>query len=27
VIEPVPLDHILHPEAKPKTKPQPVGAT
>jgi len=27
VIEPVPLDHTLHPEAKPKTKPQPVGAT
>lgn len=26
-IEPVPLDHILHPEAKSKPKPQPVGAT
>jgi transposase-like protein len=26
-IEPVPLDHILHPEARPKTKPQSVGAT
>lgn len=26
-IEPVPLDHILHPEMKPKTKPQSVGAT
>ena len=26
-IEPVPLDRILHPEAKPKAKPQSVGAT
>ena len=26
-VEPVPLRHILHPAAKPKTKPQPVGAT
>jgi transposase-like protein len=26
-VEPVPLDRILHPEAKAKTKPQPVVAT
>jgi transposase-like protein len=26
-VEPVPLDRILHPGAKPKTKPQAVGAT
>ena len=26
-VEPVPLDRILHSGAKPKTKPQPVGAT
>ena len=26
-IEPVPLDRILHPGTKAKTKPQPVGAT
>jgi hypothetical protein len=26
-VEPVPLDRILHPGAKPKTKPQSVGAT
>lgn len=26
-VEPVPLDHILHPEARAKTKPQPVGVT
>jgi transposase-like protein len=26
-IEPVPLDQILHPEARPKTKPQSVGVT
>ena len=26
-IDPVPLDHILHPDARPKSKPQPVGAT
>ena len=26
-IEPVPLDHILHPGSKPKPKPQSVGAT
>ena len=26
-VEPVPLDHILHPEAKPKAKPQSVAAT
>jgi transposase-like protein len=26
-VEPVPLDRILHPGAKPKTKPQPVGVT
>lgn len=25
--EPVPLDHILHPGAKPKAKPQSVGVT
>jgi hypothetical protein len=27
LLEPVSLDHILHPEAKSKTKPQPVGAS
>jgi len=26
-VEPVPLDRILHPGAKPKTRPQSVGAT
>jgi hypothetical protein len=26
-IEPVPLDRILHPETKPKAKPQSVGVT
>ena len=26
-VAPVPLDHILHPEARAKTKPQPVGVT
>lgn len=26
-VEPVPLDRILHPEARPKKKPQSVGAT
>ena len=26
-VEPIPLDRILHPEAKRKTKPQSVGAT
>jgi hypothetical protein len=26
-VEPVPLDRILHPGAKPKTKPQALGAT
>ena len=26
-IDPLPLDRILHPETKPKTKPQAVGAT
>jgi transposase-like protein len=26
-VEPVPLDRIIHPEAKLKTKPQAVGAT
>jgi len=26
-VEPIPLDRILHPEAKVKTKPQSVGAT
>lgn len=26
-VEPVPLVHILHPEARAKTKPQPVGVT
>jgi transposase-like protein len=26
-VEPVPLDRILHPEAKAKTKPQSVGVT
>jgi hypothetical protein len=26
-VEPVPLDRILHPEAKVKTKPQSVGVT
>jgi hypothetical protein len=25
--EPVPLDHILHPDAKPRAKPQSVGVT
>jgi len=26
-VEPMPLDHILHPEVRPKAKPQSVGAT
>jgi transposase-like protein len=26
-IDPVPLDHILHPDARPGSKPQPVGPT
>ena len=26
-VEPVPLDRIIHPGTKAKTKPQPVGAT
>jgi transposase-like protein len=26
-VDPVPLDQIIHPKSKPKTKPQAVGAT